>query len=61
MDTPLHGRLTQSHVVGLSDLFKGDILGLDVIVCGEAAFLHLLEHVLLVEGENALFEMVFVL
>ena len=61
LNAPLHGRLAQSHVVGLTDLLKGNILGLDVIVCGEAALLHLLEHILLVEGEDALLEMVFVL
>ena len=61
LDAPLHGRLAQSHVFGLTDLLKGDILGLDVIVSGEAALFHLLEHVLLVEGENALLEMMLVL
>ena len=49
---------TETHVFSLANFLKSCVLSYDVVICSEAACFHGLEYILLVEGENCLFQMV---
>lgn len=48
----------KTHVFSLSNFLKSCVFSYDVVICSEAAFFHGLEYILLVEGENCLFQVV---
>lgn len=48
----------ESHVFSLSNFLKSCVFSYDVVICSEAALFHGLEYVLLIEGENCIFQVV---
>jgi len=48
----------EAHVFSLPNFLKSCVLSYDVVICSKAALFHGLEYILLVKGENCLFQVV---